>query len=323
VRADTLRGALAVAAICAGTVAWAGVGGAGVGAACGCEGERAGLATAGTGSAAFSASGGTLLRADARGAIVRRATALTGSPRSGPPSVWLAAGDGRLRAGAHGTVRAFGAVDLAPLGRSLRLFPGGGQGPIAVAAHAVWAIERFGGAVRGADPLRPQRIWSIPVGRGTAGLVADAGTLYVSLVRTAAGGPISRRAAPAVVAIDAATRRVIWRRSLDFDPLLLAVGRSGVWVAGGRRGDLVALGRERGRVLARTRLDRPAVDLAATAGGVLALTDGGVLAVARDGATAPTAPIAPRRGAALAVGGGSAWLAGADGALTRLGPGRQ
>lgn len=58
-----------------------------------------------------------------------------------------------------------------------------------------------------------------------------------------AGQAVTRRGSPALVAIDAATRGVIWRRSLDFDPFEPAVGRGGVWASGGRCGDLVALRR--------------------------------------------------------------------------------
>jgi len=310
-----IRGAIVVTAICVGTVAWAAAGTAG-GSGCGCDEAPLLPATAGTGSAVFAAADGALVRADAHGTTVRR-NAIPFSARSGPPPVWLAAGDGRVWASARGAARAFSTRDLSPVGPSLRPFPGRGLGPIAVAGHAVWGIERFGGSVRGVDPRMPGRVWNVAVGRGTTDLAAGPRRLYVALARTAWGGrTISRDAARGVVAIDVASHRVSWRRALGFDPLRLAAGPSGVWAAGAH-GDLVALAPQTGRVRARTRLGGLPDGLAATAGGALVTIGGAVTRVALNGALTPAWPATPSH-AALAAGGGGVWLAGAGGALTRL-----
>jgi hypothetical protein len=288
---------------------------------CGCDPEGAQVAVAGSAAAAFAASDGLIVRADAMGNVVRRTGALAGSRRSGAPPTWLAVGGGRLWVSQFGVLSALRERDLAPVGRPVRLFSDGGDGPVAVAAGAVWGIRFSGGDIRGADPARPARVWSVGVGRGTVDLAARDGTLYAALISRVAGKRIAPAASPAVVAVDAATRRVVWRRALGFEPYRLAVGPDIVWATGGRRGEVAGLSPTDGRILVRAHMDHPAADLAATASGAVALTHGGLVGIDARGDVSPAGlPVAPHRGA-LVAGAGSLWLAEPErGPLRRLGP---
>ncbi|MDX6646499.1 MAG: hypothetical protein QOK40_2226 [Miltoncostaeaceae bacterium] len=313
VRRATWQGGLVVLGICAGTVAWAAVGSQ-TDAACGCA-DYGWVAAAGNADAAFIASAGTITRADAQGGLLRRAHAIAYSARSGSPLVWLSAGEERLWAGQRGSARAFRASDLAPLGPPLRLFRGG-QGPnIASAAGAVWGIELNGGVVRGADPRRPARVWSVGVGRGTADIASDGRTVYVALHRRWAGHQIARSTRSALVAIDARTHRIVWRRAVGFDPDAIAAGASGVWATGGREGQLVELGRRDGRVLMRVQIGRGATDVAAAADGAVVLTDRGLFGVS-SGVGVRWLAGAGRQDQAVVLGGRRLWIADArQGAL--------
>jgi DNA-binding SARP family transcriptional activator len=193
--------------------------------------------------------------------------------------------------------------------------------PAAVKA-APPALDISGNAVAGVDPRTGAPRLALPLPGRPTDLAADGDTAWAVTVDTAA-----------LVTVDGRTGTITRSVPLALTPGAVAFGEGGVWVADGRRGELVRTAPgygevsapivfRRGRLPAKTRAD--ATGLAAGAGGVW-VTDGSPRLARVDPRTRAVEGIAtgmPLNG--VAVGAGAVWAISARRAsVLRIDPRRR
>ncbi len=188
---------------------------------------------------------------------------------------------------------------------------------VAVGAGMVWGVVPEVGLVR-IDPATNRVAARVPVGAVGASVAVTAAGVWAVCCPGEPGEPADPLTVDGtLIRIDPATDRVLQRIHLGGQPTAVAAGPSGVWVVG--VGRLWRVDPVTGRVVTTTRVaedlqaggrvvvDRGAVWVAASAGGVLLRVD------PRTGRV--VARLAGACGGGVAVVGGVGWTPGAGGLL--------